>query len=611
MCGITGLIGSYNAEYSRSILDKMLNAIQHRGPDGQGCFVAPAGGRTIAMGMRRLAIVDLSGGDQPIASPQGQQIIMNGEIYNYRSLREDLQAKGYPFHTHSDTEVALASYALYGLPAAIAQWQGMFAVAIYDPAAMKLFLIRDRFGKKPLYYGRIADRFWFGSELKSLIAGFGSRPAVNMQSVEDYRAFRYVPAPETIWQGIYKLPPGSFLTLDLKTLDFKIESYWQPRVVSSSEAKPQALDEFTTLFHQAVEKRLLAADVPIGVLLSGGLDSSAVAAAARALGHDALKSYSIHFDHAAAFNERPYAEQVAAHVGTHHNCLMMSVDDFKKDLYRLVEITDEPLADLATIPLYRVCEFAGKDVKVLLSGEGSDEILAGYHYDQLARKYDILRAISGVIPKYVLAKMPQPIFKSIVQDGWSGIARSQVSDPTLISHDYLHAVQIVRDAYDACPSPELIDQMQQVMMGNWLVEDLLMKADKSSMAASVELRCPFLDHDLAEFCFALPLSWKVGGLMKGYTTKRVLREYARTRLPVAIINRSKQGFPVPAAFWLRNDLADWGLDVLMTSRLDSLCSRVERESLWRCFSDGQEQLSQEIWRLIILALWQERWLHDS
>lgn len=611
MCGIAGVIGERDFGAAQAVLDRMLSAIAHRGPDGQGTYVTACTNGALAMGMRRLAIVDIAGGNQPIATPQGQQIVMNGEIYNYRAIRDALAARGYVFRTQSDTEVAVAGYMVQGLDQALHSWQGMFALAIYDPVRGLLHLVRDRFGKKPLYYTKKDDRFWFASEIKSLLAGLGQAPDLNLQAVEDYRAFRYVPEPETIWQGIYKLPPGHILTLDLHRLSFSVESYWRPSVVSAGADMSDALPHFTSLFHKAVEKRLLSSDVPVGILLSGGLDSSAVAVAAREVGHQAIRSYSVHFDHPAAFNEKPYAEQVAHHAGMHHHSLMMSVDDFRSDMSRLVEMTDEPLADLATIPLYRICRYAQTDVKVLLSGEGSDEMLAGYHYDQLARKYDRLRLISRFVPRAVLSKMPQDILRRMARTGWSGLARDIASDPTLGGRTVPRAVKRVQEAYDACSSPELIDQMQQVMMGGWLVEDLLMKADKASMAASVELRCPFLDHELAEFCMRLPLSWKVGNFAHGYTTKKILRDYARTRLPSEIINRSKQGFPVPAAHWLRHDLSSWARDAIMSSGLDFAVSATMREKMWRDFMDGQSALSDDLWRLVVLSLWQQRWMASS
>jgi asparagine synthase (glutamine-hydrolysing) len=270
-------------------------------------------------------------------------------------------------------------------------------------------------------------------------------------------------------------------------------------------------------------------------------------------------------------------------------------------------MTDEPLADLATIPLFRVCEFARRDVKVLMSGEGSDEILAGYHYDQLARKYDILRLLRK-IPAGILRKLPHQFFRRMGQVGWTGLARDLAAHPTLGTRQSSHAIELVRKAYDGCISSELIDQMQEVMMQGWLTEDLLMKADKASMAASVELRCPFLDHELAEFSFKLPMHWKVGSFTKGYTTKRILREYAKTRLPASIIHRSKQGFPVPSTAWLRDDLSDWAHDIFMDSNLDSVTPKNARETMWSDFKNGTANNADDIWRLIILSLWQKRWL---
>ncbi len=604
MCGIAGLVARHSPAQAAATLDKMLGAIAHRGPDGSGTFIQSFADTTLAMGMRRLAIVDIGGGDQPIASPSGQQIVMNGEIYNFRALRDALP--DYPFKTRSDTESALASFMQKGLRA-VQDWQGMFAMAIFDPLAGKLYLVRDRFGKKPLYYGFVNGAFWFGSEIKSLIAGMDATPAVNREAMNDFLDFRYVPSPETIWKDIYKLPPGSILTLDLATLGNSIQTYWRPAIDAMPVHDNAVEDAFTMLFHDAVQKRLLSADVPVGILLSGGLDSSAVAAAAKEMGHRELNSYSVHFDHPAAFNEKPFADQMARHVGTNHHTLMLTVDDFKNDLPHLVEMTDEPLADLATIPLFRICERARADVKVLLSGEGSDEILAGYHYDKTARTMDRVRFLARVMPDALLGMMPSGLLRRVARVGMAGLAADQASFPTRIDPVSARALARVRAEYAACPSSDPLEQMQQIMLGGWLVEDLLMKADKASMAASVELRCPFLDHDLAEFCFALPARWKTGSFTRGYTTKRLLRHYARRRLPQEIINRPKQGFPVPSTHWLRHDLSAWARDVLNDTGLDDVLPGTARDKIWREFTGGHDAHADYLWRLVILALWKRRW----
>ena len=394
MCGIVGLAGRMSRSEATDSAAKMNAAIVHRGPDDEGLWATDG----FAFAMRRLSIIDLAGGHQPMWSDDGVGIIFNGEIYNYRALRAELQASGYVFATHSDTEVILHLYRRDGLDM-VRRLEGMFAICLYDRARGQLRLIRDRFGVKPLYYGQHDGTFYFASEIKAILQVLPRRPEVNRQALHDYLTLRFVPGPDTVWNGIRKLPPAHSLTYDLRSGSQTSECYWRMDFAAADvDSKRDYLAEFSDLFLAAVEKRLLAADVPVGVLLSGGLDSSAVSAAAVELGHKNFHTFSVAFADGGEYDETPYARAVAEHIGSRHHEVVIDRDSFVSFLPEMVRSSDEPLADLASVPLHFVSRLARNDVKAVLSGEGSDELLAGYNFDRLGRALHFLESIERWLP---------------------------------------------------------------------------------------------------------------------------------------------------------------------------------------------------------------------
>lgn len=617
MCGIAGTVGLAAASLGRAAVARMTAAQRHRGPDDAGDFAADG----VAFSMCRLSIIDVAQGHQPIWSESGAGIVFNGEIYNYRALRTALEQRGHRFVTQSDTEVILRLYDDEGI-ACLDRLEGMFAICLYDPRRRRLYLARDRLGKKPLYFGEIGGVLYFASEIKAILAALPERPALDRQALHHYLTLRYVPGPASIWQGIRKLEPGCYLTIDLDRRTHEVARYWSV-AFRSEEADPAKdyLREFETLFLDAVEKRLVASDVPVGILLSGGLDSSAVAASAVELGHRAFHSFSVAFDEADA-DERMFARQVAERLDARHREIVIDQRTFVDFLPELVRITDEPLADLAGVPLYFVSRLAREEVKVVLSGEGADEILAGYDLEQTARRLDRLQRLARFLPQR-LPRLPSRaggIASDLARVGWSRILAARGTHMTRLWSEAEKAAlwrdaappestdAVIRGWYEAAPSPEPIDQFQEVHCGSWLVEDLLMKADKLSMANSLELRCPFLDHRLVQWCARLPLVWKVGSAELGYSSKRILREFAAARLPQAIIDRPKRGFPVPANRWLEGPLGGWAEDRLFGARrlaqLFDLASA--RPALARA-RRGDASAQHKIWALIILDHWLERW----
>lgn len=613
MCGIAGIIGSFTAVEGNTLINNMLAEIQHRGPDATGVWA----GSGIALGMQRLSIIDLATGDQPIWSDDGVGIIFNGEVYNFKQLRANLEAQGETFKTNSDTEVILHLYRVKGL-AGIQDLEGMFGICLYDPRIGKLFLIRDRLGVKPLYYAQTAASFIFASEIKSILAVLAQKPSLNEQALWDQLTLRYVPAPETIWQGIQKLEPAHYLEYDLVSKSIKIEKYWY---VDFKSAKPNRnrnyVAEFSELFLAAVQKRLLAADVPVGILLSGGLDSSCVAAAAVELGHRNFHTFSIGFADGGDYSELEYASKVAKHIGSQHHEVIISQREFLDFIDEFVWHSDEPIADLASIPLYFVSKLAAQHVKVVLSGEGADEVLAGYDLNLLAKKLNVLK-LADKLPKALLKILPQQSFKLLHAVGYSQFMHasgmhitnvfSEEEKQKLCNFSAPKSTDVyIKNLYKISSSPEAIDQLQQAYCHSWLVEDLLMKADKMSMAVSLELRVPFLDHKLVEWAASLPLSWKVGSAFNGFTTKRILREFAKSRLPAEIITRPKRGFPVPAYQWLKADLLPYAKDMLSNAKFSRFFNTASFEPILAEVAAGNDKAAHKVWNLIILSAWLQRW----
>lgn len=614
MCGIAGIIGSFDKAQGEVLLKNMLKVIEHRGPDSNGLWSTDG----FAFGMQRLSIIDLIGGDQPIWSVEGVGIVFNGEIYNFKNLRSNLEKKGVVFKTHSDTEVILQLYIQKGLEF-VYDLEGMFGICLYDPRLQKVYCIRDRLGVKPLYYYQDSEFFAFGSEIKSLLEIFPKKIELNQQAIWDYLTLRYVPSPETMWQNICKLEPGHWLEYDLKTESIRIEKYWSLDFNSNKKIKTKNYEkEFENLFLEAVEKRLLASDVPVGILLSGGLDSSCVAAAAVELNHKNFHTFSIGFEEGGEFCERKYARKVADFVGSTHHEIVISQKQFINFLEEFVWYSDEPIADLASIPLYYLSKLASEHVKVVLSGEGSDEIFAGYNLGRLARTLSYAR-LADYLPKSILKRLPHNGLKMLGNLGYTDFLKKNASYiSNVFSEDEKKKIclfqgmrstkELIQSFYSLSSSSEPMDQLQQAYCHSWLVEDLLMKADKMSMAASLELRVPFLDHKLVEWAAKLPLEWKVGSFSRGFTTKHILRRFAAKRIPEEIINRPKQGFPVPAYKWVQNELAGWAKTQLIESPIQNYIAIQELEEIFQKSNAGSNEAVHKIWNLVILSFWLKKWV---
>jgi asparagine synthase (glutamine-hydrolysing) len=568
MCGITGELRWDGRE--PALVGAPLATLRHRGPDAEGAFSRGSGW----VGQTRLAIIDLSTGDPPIANEDGTVgVALNGEIYNFRELRDELSARGHTFATTGDTEVIVHLAEEVEPVALAARLEGMFGVAVWNERKGRLVLARDRFGKKPLYYFHDGARLVFGSEIKALLAHPDVPRRLRSEAIPDYLTFGYVPTPDTFFEGIRSVPPGHVLVADGPD-DVRLECYWEPRFPGvdsvdrlnlSFDASVQAVREG---LRQAVERRLIA-DVPLGAFLSGGIDSSAVVALMAQSGHGRVATFTIGFDDTEGFDERPYARAVAARYGTDHTEFVVQPD--AADLVeRLVEHYDQPFGDSSSLPTFLLSELTRGHVKVALSGDGGDELFAGYERFAaalvLARCERVPLPIRSAVRAAAQAATPLARVGQLAK-ARRALLRSDLSAPMgllawvsyvsaedkerLTGSASSHGIDAYQRIWDASAGAHPLDRLLDLNLRTYLLDDLLPKVDRMSMAHGLEVRCPFLDRDLAELAFRLPPSTRVRRL----SLKRVLKAAVADLLPPELLHRGKRGFGVPLARWFRTDLA--------------------------------------------------------
>ena len=623
MCGFCGIASRRQAgpPVEREQITRMSEVIHHRGPDGSGVFVDEG----IGLGHRRLSIVDVEGGQQPMASDSGRyQLVYNGEIYNHPTLKERLEADGVRYRTRCDTETLLRYFEREGI-AAVQRLRGMFAFAIWDNQERKLTLVRDRFGIKPLYYHLAEDgRLTFGSEIKSILAG-GVGAGLNYHALGDFLANHATAGEETLFEGIRRLPPGH--SLEWSDGAISIRRYWDLEMgAPHHRGSDRALvEEYRERLTEAVRLRLMA-DVPLGAFLSGGIDSAAITALMAGLVDEQIKTFSVAFEEREA-NELHYARMVATKFNTDHREIMLSPDTFWEAVPKMVWFEDEPMAHPSSVPLHFVAKLAGERVKVVLTGEGSDETLAGYNRYRvtlfnmmLGRRYQHLPAFGRAAVGKAIDALPDAskwrrrlsrtflklpadldtiyldnfaVFPRGMQTGLlsqSARARVSTASPYAAYHE----------AMERCGSDDLLDQMLYADMATYLHE-LLMKQDQMSMGASIESRVPFLDHELVEFASKLPRRLK----LKGVTTKVVLRESMKGLLPDPILSRKKMGFPVPMGRWLRGRYRSM-VDQFVVSDRAMARGLFEPTELRRIVSEhmaGVGGHQERLWTLINLEIW--------
>ena len=589
----------------------MSATLVHRGPDSDGQLLdGPVG-----LAARRLSIIDLDTGDQPIANEdQTVHVVQNGEIYNYRELRARLEHAGHRFATRSDTEVLVHLYEEHG-DAFAERLRGMFAVAVWDAKRRRLILARDAFGIKPLYYRVDTEGLAFSSELRALPRG-----AIDFDALETFLAFNSIPGPYSIFRGVRKLPPGHLLVWE--DGDVRIARFARPAPVAATEVRhddeEELAEELRARLRDSVRAHLIA-DVPVGVLLSGGVDSSVLAALAAQESADAVHTFSIGFEER-SFDELEDARAVAKRYGTLHEELVLRPDAALL-LPILAEAFDEPFADSSALPTYLVSELAASHVKVALSGEGGDELFGGYYTyaaDLLALRYGRLAPLARPLVERLPSSSRKASFdykaKRFVRGAvlpplerhhaWKEIFSADARAELTIQRSTFDPIDVLRARYAETEGAEPLARLQDVDLGVYLVDDLLVKTDRASMAHSLEARVPYLDPLVAGLAHALPTRLKVRGLRK----KRLLRKAAEPLLPRRIVYGRKRGFSIPAAAWLRGDLEPFARDVLSTETLRRQAF-FRPEPITRLLDRhvaGKEDLSRQLWGLLAFTLWYER-----
>lgn len=616
MCGITGIV-DFNSGRGASpeALARMTEVMAHRGPDDSGYHTGPC----VGLGHRRLSIIDLAAGHQPMYDDEETRVIVfNGEIYNYEEIRKGLASLGVRFRTNSDTEVLLKSYARYGVEC-LQLLRGMFAFAIWDNSARNLFIARDRLGKKPLYYANSNGRLVFGSEIKSILAAGEIERAVNPDAVDSFLSLGYTLAPQTAIKGIYKLPAGHYLLFDDRGLT--IEQYWR---LHEHDRRPklapaEGIELVKDTLDKAVSLRMIS-DVPIGAYLSGGLDSSIIVGIMSKFSAKPVRTFTIGYENAPAHSELEYAKVVANHFGTDHMEIILKPRGLFDLLNKMVLHLEEPIGDQACIPLFLISKEAKNEVTVMLSGEGADEIFGGYNI------YVFMRfiALYGGMPHSFRRGILNPLVRRLLDERraekyleWtekclterylgamadlSGNIREQLYSRDFSGQTSRSFQDTIESYYREVEHSRELDRMMYLDTKTWLVEDLLLKADKMTMAAAIELRTPFLDHELVELSRRLPLSSKIRGLQK----KKILREAYKDFLPAITLRRSKKGFPVPLSLWFREDLNDLISEVLLSRQAVQRGYFNPRfiESMLGEQRRGKLDYSKTLWNLVVLEFW--------
>jgi asparagine synthase (glutamine-hydrolysing) len=624
MCGICGIFYTDRARrVERGPLAVMNDRIVHRGPDDEGFFLDGS----VGLAMRRLSIIDVKTGHQPIANEdENLWIVYNGELYNHEELRKDLESRGHRYRTKSDTETIIHLYEEYG-PDCVKYLRGMFAFAIWDRRRRHLFIARDRLGIKPLYYHFDGQTLLFGSEIKTILAFPGVRAEFNRATLAEYLAFGYIPEPETMYAGINKLLPGHAMEIG-EGGSPRISSYWDLQVKADSPARPRSyyVERYRELLESCVSSHLMS-DVPLGVFLSGGLDSSAVAALTTKIRKEPIETFAVGYGEE-KFSELPFARQVARHIGSKHHEVRLSRDEFFDALPRLIWHEDEPIVWPSSVSLYFVARLARERVTVVLTGEGSDETLAGYtRYAwtllnaKMDRVYRMLgpKSVRDLVRKGIQAgPLSASLYRKLehtflVRDGasWPSFyfdnfysAFSAAEQAELLTDD---ARQRGGDAYAGsmqhwnASSGDLLHRLLYTDIKTYLVE-LLMKQDQMSMAASIESRVPFLDHELVEFTASIPAQYDT----KGLAGKFILKSAVEDVLPRDIVYRQKMGFPTPWAFWLAGPQLD-DLERLLLEPRTRERGYFKSDVVQRLFAEhraARRDHGNRIWRLLNLELWE-------
>jgi asparagine synthase (glutamine-hydrolysing) len=639
MCGLAGFLnlnGGFHADTARAAVLAMAATLRHRGPDDEGAWLDEQAG--IALSHRRLSILDLSpAGHQPMVSACGRYVVaFNGEIYNHRELRGDLRDSSW--RGHSDTETLLAAVAHWGVEGALERFVGMFVFALWDRQERALHLARDRFGEKPLYYGRMGNAFLFGSELKALRRHPAWRGEIDRNTLALYLRHNHIPAPYSIYRGISKLPPGALLSLGVETWGEAVpRPWWTARAQAESGmvhpfsgSEGEAIERLDGLLRAAIRGQM-AADVPLGAFLSGGVDSSLVVALMQAQTERPVKTFTIGFSEA-QYNEAHHARAVARHLGTDHTELLVTPDQARAVIPRLPEMYDEPFADSSQIPTFLMAQLARSHVAVSLSGDGGDELFGGYNRylwaDAIWRKVRWLpglgrRALGALLTALpprawdgLFRLLPPALRQQTPGDKLHKLAEILAADSpeqlylNLVSQWKMPAAVVLgsrepltalTDPAQRVALPDFISRMMLLDAVSYLPGDILVKLDRAAMAVSLETRVPMLDHRVAEFAWSLPLAMKIRDGQGKWPLRQLLYRY----VPETLIERPKMGFGVPVGAWLRGPLINWAEDLLDESRLreEGFFDPAQVRRKWQVHLSGRRNEQHALWNVLMFQEW--------
>ena len=636
MCGICGTVKiEGGAPVSKSLIASMCATIEHRGPDDEGIFTT----NNIGLGTRRLSIIDIEGGHQPLSNEDASVwVAHNGEIYNFPELRKELISRGHFFKTKTDTETIVHSYEEWG-EQCFQKFRGMFAFALWDDSKKKLLIVRDRVGIKPLYYTLIEDKdrtLVFGSELKTILIHPKVERALEPRAVDLYLTLEYIPEPFSVFKNIHKLPAGTFLVYEQGQI--RLEKYWdvfEDRENESSDTTGSATlasleDELYVHLKEAVKARLIS-DVPLGAFLSGGIDSSAIVGLMSELGVSPIRTFSIGFEDA-TYNELEHARRIAQLFHTDHEEFILKPQALELT-QKLVHHLDEPFGDFSIFPTYLISKMAREHVKVILSGDGGDELFAGYeHYQaQKLSRLPLVSSLSRPVPALVRKFPPSSKKKGL----WNKMRRyaqgfkhpkdlrhfrwmmflNQKEREELYSEEFRHELGGVQPFHTISPLDKLYPQLERfddingelyLDLKSYLVDDILVKVDRMSMATSLETRVPFVDHEVVRFAFRIPGHLK----LRGMTTKWILKKTMGRLLPHQNIYRSKEGFSIPIKHWLRNELKELMFHYLNETTIQKagLFNTTWIQHKIEAHMDGKENYSHQLWALLVFEIWREQFL---
>lgn len=633
MCGITGFV-DFNLQFSKlnngNTIKKMNNQIRYRGPDGTDIWQSLDG--KINLGHVRLSIVELSeNGKQPMISNSGRYVIIfNGEIYNYQEIKKTLHNK-YKFKGNSDTEVILASIEIFGIDNTLEHITGMFALAIYDNLDNKIYLIRDRMGEKPLYFGYLKSNFVFASELKA----FKNHPyfegELSTKAINNYFKYGYIPSPDSIYEGIYKLPPASVLVLDINANTTFQKKYWKVEQESNKHIfdysnETSVLNHLEHLIINSVKRQITTSDVPVGAFLSGGIDSSLIASVMQSISNSSINTFSIGFAEK-EYNEAEDARNIANYLGTNHTEFFVTPKECEEVIPLLPRIYDEPFSDSSQIPMYLLSKLTRQNVTVALSGDGGDELFNGYERYKIMKKIisfqnslpkilnrELGSALKGVgkwkgifniiSPKKIdhIIRLGEVLSQSNTKNSYDIFLQGGSSGDILKNNNSeSKSFVLSNSSQDFFESYTYEEWMSYIDMNMYLPDDILVKVDRATMSNSLESRVPFLDKEIVEFAINMPLNYK----NRNGCQKWILKELLKRRIPTKYVEKPKSGFNVPIGEWLRNPLREWAEDLLNPDRInkEGILNANVVENIWKNHLDGRRNKASELWRILMFQIW--------